>query len=212
MQLTTSESPLVRRLVEQGVRDASVLEAFARVPRAAFVPDGLRDLADEDRPLGIGWGQTISQPYIVAAMTAALRLQGDERVLEVGTGSGYQTAILCELLGARATVRSIEIIPELLERAAATLARLGCRTELRLGDGAEGWPEAAPYDAILVAAAPLEVPPALLRQLAIGGRLVIPVGPTPERQELQLWTRQPDGGFDHRTLLPVRFVPLVSRH
>ena len=197
MELQPSESPLVRRLVEQGVHDARVLAAFARVPRAAFVPDGLREQAEADRPLGIGCGQTISQPYIVAAMTAALRLQGGERVLEIGTGSGYQTAILCELL----------------ERAAATLERLGYRgVELRLGDGAQGWPEAAPYDAILVAAAPREVPPALLRQLAIGGRLILPVGPTPERQELQLWTRLPAGAFDRRTLLPVRFVPLVSRH
>ncbi len=213
MELQPSESPLVRRLVEQGVHDARVLAAFARVPRAAFVPDGLREQAEADRPLGIGCGQTISQPYIVAAMTAALRLQGGERVLEIGTGSGYQTAILCELLGAGANVRSIEIVPELLERAAATLERLGYRgVELRLGDGAQGWPEAAPYDAILVAAAPREVPPALLRQLAIGGRLILPVGPTPERQELQLWTRLPAGAFDRRTLLPVRFVPLVSRH
>ncbi len=209
-----SESPLVRRLVEQGVRDPRVLAAFARVPREAFVPANLQAQSEDDRPLDIGWGQTISQPFIVAAMTEALQLTGKERVLEVGTGSGYQTAILREMLDAGEKVRSIEIVPELLARAGATLARLGYRdVELRLGDGAEGWPEAGPYDAILVAAAPQEVPPALLEQLAPGGRLVIPVGPTPDRQELQLWQRLPGtGALEHRALMLVRFVPLIARH
>ncbi len=206
------ESLLVRRLVEQGVRDPRVLNAFEQVPRAAFVPAELQAESQDDRPLDIGCGQSISQPLIVAAMTEALQLSGSERVLEVGTGSGYQTAILCQLLGPGAKVRSIEIVPELLARAAITLARLGYgRAELRLGDGALGWPEAAPFDAILVAAAPREVPPALLEQLAPGGRLVIPVGPNPDHQELQLWHRLSSGALEHRTLLAVRFVPLVAR-
>ena len=212
-QIDRSESVLVRRLVEQGVRDARVLAAFARVPREAFVPTGLQAEAEADRPLDIGFGQTISQPFIVAAMTEALQLSGSERVLEVGTGSGYQTAIFCEMLASGAQLRSMEIVPELLARAEVTLARLGYRgVALRLGDGAQGWPEEAPFDAIAVAAAPLEVPPALLRQLAPGGRLIIPVGLTPDRQELQLWRRSAAGALGHTTLMQVRFVPLIERH
>ena len=203
------QDALVQRLQEQGVRDPRVLAAFAKVPRDAFVPPDLQAHAWEDRPLEIGCGQTLSQPFIVAAMTEALELRGPERVLEVGTGSGYQTAILRELL--EGTLRSIERVPELLARASATLARLGCRDlHLRLGDGALGWPEAAPFDAILVAAAPREVPQALLSQLAPGGRLILPVGPTPEEQELQLWRRLESLALEVRTLLRVRFVPLVS--
>src|SRR6267143_915512 len=147
-----SEAPLVRRLIEQGIRDPRVLAAFGRVPRRFFVP----------------------------AMTEALDLQGYERVLEVGTGSGYQTAILAELLPLGSTVRTIEIVPELSLRAERTLRELGYdNVRFRVDDGAKGWPEAAPYDAILVAAAPDDVPTALLEQLAPGGRLVIPVGPDP---------------------------------
>ena len=213
-QADRSESVLVRRLAEQGVSDPRVLAAFARVPREAFVPAGLQDQSDADRPLDIGCGQTISQPFIVAAMTSALQLAGTERVLEIGTGSGYQTAILCEMLDAGVRVHSVEIVPELLSRAAATLCRLGYHDlALHLGDGAEGWPDAAPYDAILVAASPHEVPRALLEQLAPGGRLIIPVGPTPDNQELQLWRRdQATFALDHRTLMQVRFVPLIARH
>lgn len=211
MELATApEGPLVRRLIGQGVRDPRVLAAFARVPRRAFVPADLQDAAEEDRPLDIGYAQTISQPFIVAAMTEALHLEGEERVLELGTGSGYQTALLCELLPSR-LVRSIEIVPELSERARGVLRALGYENvELRVGDGAQGWPEAAPFDAILVAAAPAAVPPALLDQLAPGGRLIIPVGRSADVQELQLWTRMHDGALQSRSLMQVRFVPLTG--
>ncbi len=207
-----SEGQLVRRLIEQGIGDPRVLAAFARVPRRFFVPEQGQPYAEGDHPLEIGYGQTISQPYIVAAMTEALQLEGRERVLEVGTGSGYQTAILCELLPLASTVRTIEIVPELAGRAERTLRELGYENvEFRVGDGAPGWPEAAPYDAIVVAAAPEEVPAPLLQQLAPGGRLVIPVGPDPEHQELQLWHRLPSGDdFDRKVLMHVRFVPLTG--
>ena len=203
----------MRRLIEQGIRDPRVLAAFRRVPRGAFVPGSVRASADEDHPLDIGCGQTISQPYIVAAMTEALALLGNERVLEIGTGSGYQTAILREVLPLAAVVRTIELVPELAARAGRALEVLGYKNvELRVGDGARGWPEAAPFDAILVAAAPREVPSSLLEQLAPGGRLVIPVGPSPERQELQLWRRVAStGALELRRLMSVRFVPLVSQ-
>src|ERR687884_350953 len=165
-----SEGPLVRRLIEQGIRDPRVLAAFARVPRRFFVPDESTEYAEGDHPLEIGYGQTISQPYIVAAMTEALRLEGNERVLEVGTGSGYQTAVLCELLPLASIVRTIEIVPELSWRAERTLRELGYENvEFRVGDGANGWREAAPFEAILVAAAPEKVPAPLLEQLTPGG-------------------------------------------
>ncbi len=206
-----TEGPLVRRLMQRGMRDARVLAAFARVPRRAFVPDELQREAEADRPLEIGWGQTISQPYVVAVMIEALRLEGRERVLEVGTGSGYQTAILCELLPPSAVVRTIEIVPELSFRAQKILGDLGYENvEFRVGDGAQGWPEAAPYDAILVAAAPQVVPPALLDQLAPGGRLVIPVGTGPGDQQLQLWRKDAAGGLHVTALMQVRFVPLTG--
>ena len=205
------ESLLVRRLIDQGIRDPRVLAAFARVPRSFFVPDEARDEAEADRPLEIGCGQTISQPYVVAAMIEALEMTGRERVLEVGTGSGYATAILAEMMPVSAEIRSIEIIPELAGRAGRVLAELGYgNVQLRVGDGALGWPEAAPFDAILVSAAPYEVPPALLDQLAPGGRLVLPVGPSPEQQELQLWRRVPSGRLEKRGLMQVRFVPLTG--
>jgi len=205
------ESLLVRRLIDQGIRDPRVLAAFARVPRSFFVPDEARDEAEADRPLEIGCGQTISQPYVVAAMIEALEMTGRERVLEVGTGSGYATAVLAEMMPVSAEIRSVEIIPELAGRAGRVLAELGYgNVQLRVGDGALGWPEAAPFDAILVSAAPYEVPPALLDQLAPGGRLVLPVGPSPEQQELQLWRRVPSGRLEKRGLMQVRFVPLTG--
>src|SRR5256885_8119398 len=205
------ESLLVRRLIDQGVRDPRVLAAFGRVPRHSFVPQEAQGEAQADRPLDIGWGQTISQPLVVAAMAEALALKGIERVLEVGTGSGYALAVLAEMLPVNADVRGIEIIPELAERAQRTLAELGYKNvRVRQGDGALGWPEAAPFDAILVSAAPRRVPPALLEQLSPGGRLVLPVGPSSDRQELQLWRRLPNGEFERRTLMQVRFVPLTG--
>lgn len=207
-----TDSPLLRRLIELGIRDPRVLAAFARVPRRFFVPADVAVAADADHPLDIGYGQTISQPFIVAAMTEALQLHGRERVLEVGTGSGYQTAILCEMLPLSTKVRTIEIVPELSWRAQRALRELGYdNVEFRVGDGALGWPEAAPYDAILVAAAPATVPAPLLEQLAPGGRLVIPVGATPENQELQLWRKDPATGATARSvLMQVRFVPLTG--
>ena len=206
------DGPLVRRLIELGIRDPRVLAAFARVPREAFVPEEARRVADGDHPLDIGYGQTISQPFIVAAMTEALHLTGRERVLEVGTGSGYQTAILCEMLPLSSTVRTIEIVPDLSSRAQRVLTELGYdNVEFRVADGAQGWPEAAPFDAILVAAAPAVVPAPLLEQLAPGGRLVIPVGPSPESQQLELWQKDPGTGRLERTvLMQVRFVPLTG--
>jgi protein-L-isoaspartate(D-aspartate) O-methyltransferase len=205
------ESLLVRRLIDQGIRDPRVLAAFTRIPRHAFVPEESQDEAQADRPLDIGWGQTISQPFVVAAMAEALELTGPERVLEIGTGSGYALAVLAEMLPVNADVRGIEIIPELAERAQRNLKQLGYdNVQVRQGDGAFGWPEAAPFDAILVSAAPRQVPKALLEQLAPGGRLVLPVGPTTDRQELQLWRRLPGDGFERRTLMQVRFVPLTG--
>jgi protein-L-isoaspartate(D-aspartate) O-methyltransferase len=205
------ESLLVRRLIDQGLHDPRVLAAFARVPRQFFVPEEAQAEAQADRPLDIGWGQTISQPFVVAAMAEALDLKGADRVLEVGTGSGYALAILAEMLPVNADIRGIEIIPELVARAQRTLAELGyTNVRVRQGDGAYGWAEAAPVDAIMVSAAPRKVPPALLEQLAPGGRLILPVGPSSNRQELQLWRRLPEGGFERRTLMQVRFVPLTG--
>jgi protein-L-isoaspartate(D-aspartate) O-methyltransferase len=192
------------QLVTRGIRDKRVLEAMGRVPRHELVPEGERDDAYVDGPLPIGEGQTISQPYIVAAMSEAAALAGNERVLEVGTGSGYQAAVLSAL--AR-EVYTIELEPVLAARAKRDLERLGCtNVHTRTGDGYRGWPEAAPFDAILVTAAPDHVPPALLDQLAPGGRLVIPVGGS-GNQELWLFTKT-ERGVERRQLMPVRFVPL----
>ena len=203
---------LVRGLIDRGIRDRRVLAAFDRVPRALFVPEELRGEAEADHPLAIGCGQTISQPYVVALMLAALELHGDERVLEIGTGSGYLTALLCEMLSATAQLRTIEVLPELSHRAERTLLGLGYQNiEHRLGDGALGWPEAAPYQAIIASAAPAKVPPALLEQLAPGGRLLLPVGASADRQVLELWRRVPaTGALERRVLLQVRFVPLIE--
>jgi protein-L-isoaspartate(D-aspartate) O-methyltransferase len=198
---------LAGELARKGIRDGRVLEALAELDRAAFVPERLRLDADADRPLPIGHGQTISQPLVVAYMTELLRLAGPERVLEIGTGSGYQTAVLARLA---IEVYSIERVPELAAAAAAALARAGVRNvHLRTGDGALGWPEAAPFDRILVAAAAAEVPPALVEQLRPGGRLVLPVGAELEPQVIRLVERGPDGALCSSDLMPVRFVPLV---
>jgi protein-L-isoaspartate(D-aspartate) O-methyltransferase len=183
-----------------------VLEAMRNVDRALFVPEESREHAYENIPLSIGQGQTISQPLVVGLMTQALALRGTERVLEVGTGSGYQAAVLCRLA---AHVVSIERFPELAERARAVLARLGCRNvEVHVSNGTLGWPAGAPYDAIIVTAGAPEVPEALVTQLADGGRLVIPVGDR-TTQELVLVTRQ-GAATQTQRLGPVRFVPLVG--
>jgi protein-L-isoaspartate(D-aspartate) O-methyltransferase len=193
-----------------GIRDLRVLAAVEQVPRHLFVPEDLRAEADADRPLPIGCGQTISQPFVVAAMTAAAELRGAERVLEVGTGSGYQTAILALVAG---EVFSIEIVPELAERARRLLLEtMGLpNVRLRVGDGHAGWPETAPFDAIVVTAAPAEIPPALPEQLAPGGRLVIPVGSDPQSQRLVLVRRGADGMTTSTDLMGVRFVPLTGQ-
>lgn len=196
------------------IHDPRVREAFARVPRQVFVDEPLRRWAERDAPLPIGEGQTISQPFVVALMTQALGLRAGNRVLEIGTGSGFQTAILCELVAAPDrpmgdTVWSVERFATLASRAAELLRRLGYAPHLRVGDGAAGWPEAAPFDAIIVTAAARAVPRPLWEQLRAGGRMVIPVGATPEDQELWLLVRG-EGRLLRRPLGPVRFVPLVS--
>ena len=188
------------------VRDPRVLAAMARVPRELFIPEAQRHEAYGDHPVPIGFGQTISQPYIVGFMTEALRVEAPHRVLEVGTGCGYQTAVLAEL--AR-DVYSIEVIGELADRAHRTLDGLGyANVHIRTGDGHAGWPEHAPYDRILVAAAAASVPPALVEQLADTGVLVIPVGVW--HQELRVLQRHGDR-VDLLATLPVRFVPLVKQ-
>jgi protein-L-isoaspartate(D-aspartate) O-methyltransferase len=199
---------LARSLEAMGIRDRRVLEAMARTPRSLFVPPGLAGDADLDRPLPIGHGQTISQPYVTAFMTERLELDGDERVLEVGTGSGYQAAVLALL--AR-EVFSIEIVPELAARAKEVLhERLGLsNVHLRTGDGALGWEGAAPFDRIVVTAATPEVPPALLAQLAPGGRMILPLGGVDDAQVLRTIDKGNDGADVSADVLPVRFVPLT---
>lgn len=195
------------QLARRGIVDEGVLDAMATIPRHLFVPTELRLSAYQDSPLPIGKRQTISQPYIVALMTQMLHLKGTENVLEIGTGSGYQAAILAKL--AR-TVHSIERYAALSEAAAKTLAELGIdNVILHVGDGSLGLAEHAPYDAILVTAGAPGVPPALLEQLSQQGRLVIPVGKW-RGQSLQRWWRTPDG-FEHQAVAPVAFVPLVGK-
>jgi protein-L-isoaspartate(D-aspartate) O-methyltransferase len=199
---------MVRETIEaRGVRDSLVLRAMRAVPRHLFVPELERPLAYADHPLPIGEGQTISQPYIVAAMTELLALQPGENVLEIGTGSGYQAAVLAEITG---RVYSIEIVESLARSAEARLAELGYgdRVHVRAGDGYRGWPEEAPFDAIIVTAAPDHVPAPLIDQLAPGGRLVIPVGDA--FQMLKVIARAGDGTVTERSVLPVRFVPMTG--
>ncbi len=197
---------LQRELAEGGIRSPSVLAVMGRVPRERFVPEGVRHLAYADRALPIACDQTISQPYIVALMTESLALKGGERVLEIGTGSGYQTAVLAELAG---EVISIERHEPLSQEAARVLEELGYKNvQLIVGDGTLGWPEGAPYDRILVAAAAAHVPPALEEQLAEGGTLVIPVGSS-QQQTLEAY-RKVGGRLVAEPLSGCRFVPLVG--
>lgn len=196
-----------RQLRANGIRDTATLRAMATVPRHEFVPAESRERAYGDHPIAIGLGQTISQPYVVAYMTEAARPRRGMRVLEVGTGSGYQAAVLAEL---GAEVRTIEIFGELARTARERLSRLGyASVQVRHGDGFDGWPAAAPFDAILVTAAAGHVPPPLIAQLAPGGRLIIPVGSIYGAQNLVLVEKSADGTPRTRTLLPVRFVPLL---
>jgi len=189
--------------------DPRVIAAIERVPREAFVPPEVRDLAYVNRPLSIGHGQTISQPYIVAIMTDMLALRRDARVLEIGTGSGYQTAVLAELA---AEVYTVEVVAPLATAARDRLQSLGySNIRYRTGDGHAGWPENAPYDGILVTAAAEEIPPPLIEQLGPGGRLVIPVGRAYATQNLVRIDKDFEGNTSQRSMLPVAFVPLVNK-
>ena len=201
-----------RRMVEEqlagrGIKSHAVLEAMAAVPRHEFVPENVRKFSYADEPLEIGYGQTISQPYIVAFMTEQLDPQPADRVLEIGTGSGYQAAILSRLVS---EVYTIEIVEPLAKRAAADLKRLGFKNvEVLAGDGYKGWPEHAPFDGIIVTCAPDHVPQPLVDQLRDGGRMIVPVG-SPGMQELFL-LRKRGGKVERAAVLPVRFVPMTGK-
>lgn len=203
----------VERMIEhdlrgRGIRDQRVLDAMRRVPRARFVPPELAARAYEDRPLPIGHGQTISQPYVVAWMTESLQLRGDEKVLEIGTGSGYQAAVLAEL---GVQVYSIEIVEALALRARQLLNTLPyANVFLRTGDGYRGWPEAAPFDAILLTAAPGRIPQPLRDQLGVGGRMVLPLGEQDDRGQTMLRILRTQDGFTEQRLGSVRFVPMTG--
>jgi protein-L-isoaspartate(D-aspartate) O-methyltransferase len=199
------ERMVQEQIVARGIRDPRVLEALRKVPRHRFVPPAMQPSAYEDSALPIGLGQTISQPYVVAFMTEALKLQPQDRVLEIGTGSGYQAAVLSLLVR---EVYSMEIVERLGRDAEARLKAMGyANVHVRIGDGYRGWPEEAPFDAIIVTAAPPDVPPALLAQLRPGGRMVIPVGRF--LQDL-IRLRRTAKGLERESLLPVAFVPMVS--
>lgn len=196
------------QLQARGIRNPKVLAAMGRVPRHEFVPAYLRSLAYSDRPLPIGSGQTISQPFIVAFMTEALNPAPTDRMLEIGTGSGYQAAVLAELV---AKVYTIEIVQSLGERAREDLARLKVdNVQVRIGDGYEGWPEQAPFDAIIVTCSPEHVPQPLVDQLRDGGRMIIPVGEVSTGQSLYLLEKR-GGKVVQRAILPVRFVPMTGK-
>ena len=196
------------QIARRGVQDPLVHEAMRRVPRECFVPGHLARRAYEDRPLPIGEGQTISQPYVVAAMTEALRLGSRDRVLEIGTGSGYAAAVLSLIA---TEVYTIERVESLATTAGRRLHDLGyANVHVRHGDGSLGWAEHAPYDAIVVTAGGPDVPPSLLRQLAIGGRLVMPVGATPHGQRLVRVVRTGEETYDRELLEAVAFVPLIG--
>jgi len=199
---------LAERLRERGIRDERVLAAIARLDRAQFVPGASPEEAERDEPLYIGFGQTISQPYIVAYMTEVLAPHPGERILEIGTGSGYQAAVLAEL---GAEVYSVELVHELAEPTRERLRRMGYRQiHLCEGDGSKGWPEEAPFDGIVLTAAPEKIPEALLWQLRPGGRLLAPIGPQEDLQYLVLVRRDPQTGESAvERLLSVRFVPLT---
>ena len=200
---------VANQIASRGVKDARVLEAMRTVPRHEFVPPSVRDDAYVDSPLPIGHGQTISQPYIVALMTELARPAPGDRVLEVGTGSGYQAAVLSRLVD---KVFSVELVEPLAQSAAAALRRLGyANVVVRNGDGYLGWPDEAPFDIILVTAAPEEVPAALLAQLKPGGRMIVPVGRVWDVQDLQLIEKDASGKVRTRSIIPVRFVPLVKK-
>ena len=195
------------QIQERGVRSPAVLRAMRATPRHLFVPELMRPQAYQDTPLPIGYGQTISQPYIVAVMTELLAPAKAQKVLEIGTGSGYQAAVLSPLVG---RLFSIEIVPELAKQSAGLLKTLGyANVTVRQGDGYLGWPTEAPFDRIILTAAPPEIPKALLDQLKPGGKLVAPVGANALDQELVVFDKGPDGKIRQRSVFPVRFVPMV---
>jgi len=199
------ERMVSQQIEARGVKDPQVLQSMRTVPRHLFVPENFRDSAYHDSPLPIGDGQTISQPYIVALMTELLEVGPGAKVLEIGTGSGYQAAVLAAM---GVEVYSIEILPRLCEHAASTLTELGYTTaHVQCGDGYGGWPDEAPFDGIIVTAAPDRIPDPLLDQLAVGANMVIPVGDF--YQELKVITRTADG-FEERSVIPVRFVPMTG--
>jgi protein-L-isoaspartate(D-aspartate) O-methyltransferase len=207
LQARQRAAMVATQIENRGVTDSRVLAAMRKVPRHHFVPPDMRDRAYDDSPLPIGHGQTISQPFIVGFMTAALNLKGDEKVLEIGTGSGYQAAVFAELVK---EVYSIEIVKPLGERAVKILADAGYQNvRIRIGDGYRGWPEAAPFDAIMVTCAPDDIPQPLIEQLAEGGRMIIPVGGAGAPQELVLLTKKA-GRIEREKVLPVRFVPMTG--
>jgi len=210
VDIITSEVMMTRDFLNEESLDERVLDALRKVPRHEFVPEDQRPHAYENRPLPIGYGQTISQPYIVAIMTDLLKLKKTDRVLEVGTGSGYQAAILAELADG---VYSIEIIEKLAERAADNLNRAGYETvHTRIGDGYYGWEAAAPFDGIVVTAVASHIPPPLIKQMKPGGRMIIPVGVQFMTQYLVLVIKASDGKVSTRQILPVHFVPLTGGH
>jgi protein-L-isoaspartate(D-aspartate) O-methyltransferase len=195
-----------RQLVARGIKNERVLAAMDKVPRHEFVPEGRRAEAYDDNALPVGQGQTISQPYVVAYMTEVIDPRPGQKVLEVGTGGGYQAAVLAELVG---EVYTIELLPELAETARKRLERLGYRNvHVKAGDGYLGWPDKGPFDAVVVTCGAKEVPEPLFEQLKPGGKMVIPVGDVREGQTLRVITRGPGGKREVRDLLPVRFVPL----
>jgi protein-L-isoaspartate(D-aspartate) O-methyltransferase len=201
---------MVDLVKSRGIRDERVLAAMLRVPRHLFVDSALAAQSYSDAPLPLGHGQTISQPYIVALMLAALSLRPDDKVLEIGSGSAYQTALLSELAG---EVFAVERLEALYQRGCGNLRSLGFEgPRLKRSDGTLGWPEEAPFDAIIVAAGGPQVPPPLIEQLAPGGRLILPVGPDGEHQELTLVSKNQNGQVSQRPIAGCRFVALVGRH
>jgi len=204
------EVRLTSQYLDKDALDPRVMQALDRVPRHELVPASMRQQSYANHPLPIGFGQTISQPYVVAVMTDLLDIHEGDRVLEIGTGSGYQAAVIAEL---GATVYSIEVIPELAERAAANLSRLGYDTvHVREADGYFGWEEHAPYDAIIVTAVTSRIPPPLIRQLRRGGKMILPLGGQHSAQQLVLVAKDADDRISTRQILPVRFVPLTGGH
>ncbi|WP_010663601.1 protein-L-isoaspartate(D-aspartate) O-methyltransferase [Marinilabilia salmonicolor] len=203
------EAMVRNQIIARGIKSKTVTDAMRKVPRHMFVPYNTRTFAYNDQPLPIGHNQTISQPYIVAYMTEALDAKAGDKVLEIGTGSGYQAAILAEM---GIEVYTIEIIPELAETAKRNLKRTGYNNvNTRLGDGYAGWPDEAPFDAIIITAAPETIPQALVEQLKTGGTMILPVGPRESTQSLKKVVKR-SKGIRQTTLLPVRFVPMIRSY